>query len=242
MEFGLIVIGDEILSGRRQDRHFEYFRTLLASHGHSLAWLQILPDEPDLLEARFRQSMAEGRPVFCCGGIGATPDDYTRQVAARAAGVPLVRHPEAVAEIEARFGETAYPVRILMADLAQGANLIPNPVNRVPGFSIREHHFLPGFPQMAHPMAAWVLERYYPDGPGVTTRALRVHGVAESDVMDLLQELDQRHRVARLFSLPRIDEGRSIELGFKGPAVEVEVAFDDMLAQLRQRGISLELL
>ena len=95
MQFGLIVIGDEILSGRRRDRHFDFFRQLLGRHGFSLRWLQILPDDPDLLVQRLAGSMQERIPVFSCGGIGATPDDYTRQCAARAAGVPTMRHAEA---------------------------------------------------------------------------------------------------------------------------------------------------
>jgi molybdopterin-biosynthesis enzyme MoeA-like protein len=142
-----------------------------------------------------------------------------------------------VTAIEQRFGEAAYPVRILMAELPQGAELIPNPVNQVPGFALRQHYFLPGFPQMAHPMAEWVLQQYYPDGPGQSLQALRVFDVAESDIMPLLQELDRAHPEAQLFSLPRIDQRRSIELGFKGPEAPVAAAFADLLARVEARGL-----
>ena len=101
--------------------------------------------------------------MFSFGGIGATPDDHTRQAAAAALGVPLERHPEAVAEIEARFGADAYPHRVLMAEFPAGASIIPNPFNRIAAFSVRDHHFLPGFPQMAWPMLDWVLATHYPD-------------------------------------------------------------------------------
>lgn len=190
LEFGLIVIGDEILKGRRQDRHFEAFRRMLDERGLTLAWLQILPDDPDLLTRRLRGSMEEGLPVFCCGGIGATPDDHTRRCAAAAADLPLVAHPQAVAEIEARFGADAYPHRIHMADLPQDCELIPNPFNRIPGFSLNRHHFLPGFPEMAHPMARWVLDPHYGDQVLPERQlAIRVYGTPESYLMPLLERL-----------------------------------------------------
>ena len=108
LSFGLIVVGDEILNGRRQDRHFAGIGGLLRERGYRLAWLRILPDDPAYLSTEFARTMAEGLPVFCCGGIGATPDDRTRECAARAAGVPLRRHPEAAARIEAAFGEAEF--------------------------------------------------------------------------------------------------------------------------------------
>ncbi len=241
MKFGLIVIGDEILGGRRRDRHFDFFRELLAQHGHSLFWLQVLPDDPDLLTARLRRTMAEGLPVFSCGGIGATPDDHTRQCAARAAGVPLVRHLEAEALIEARFGEAARPHRVRMADLPQGAELIPNPVNQVPGFSIREHHFLPGFPDMAHPMARWVLENRYADAEPERVRSLRVPGVSENELMALMQRLDAAWPELKLFSLPRRGEENFVELGFRGPNEQVERAFRELQRELDRMGMAYHL-
>ena len=90
--FGIIVIGDEILNGRRRDRHFEALGSMLRERGFGVAWLRILPDDPDYLTAELGRTMAEGRPVFCCGGIGATPDDHTRACAARAARVDLEMH------------------------------------------------------------------------------------------------------------------------------------------------------
>ncbi len=240
MKFGLIVIGDEILGGRRRDRHFDFFRDLLAAHGHRLHWLQVLPDDPALLAARLRATMEEGLPVFSCGGIGATPDDHTRACAAAAAGVPLERHPGAEALIVERFGEAARPHRVRMADLPRGAELIPNPVNRVPGFSIREHHFLPGFPDMAHPMARWVLEHRYTDAEGEVVRSLRVPGVSENALMPLMQELDAAWPEVKLFSLPRRGEEPFVELGFQGLREKVEPAFEALKQALHQAGFRWE--
>ncbi len=215
--FGLIVIGDEILSGKRRDRHFDAFRGLLQARGFALAWLQILPDDPALLTGRLAASMGEDLPVFCCGGIGATPDDHTRRCAAAAAGVPLQRHADAVAEIEAQFAEQAYPERILMADLPAGSTLIPNPYNRVPGFAIKRHYFLPGFPDMAHPMAHWVLDNQYAEG-GVPERelSLKVFGAAESRLLSLMEQLTADFPSLKLFSLPRLGPDGFVELGFRG--------------------------
>ncbi len=137
---GLVIIGDEILSGKRQDQHLKNANALLQPRGMKVDWVRILGDEGDFLVENLRQtflwSAKHGDIVFCFGGIGATPDDRTRQSAAQALGRPIERHPEAVKEIEAQFGEAAYPKRVLMAEYPQGAKIIPNPFNRVPGFSL----------------------------------------------------------------------------------------------------------
>ncbi len=238
--FGIIVIGDEILNGRRRDRHFDALGGLLRARGFQPAWLRILPDDPDYLVAEFRRTMAEGVPVFCCGGIGATPDDHTRACAAEAAGAPLERHPGAVAEIEARFGAEAYPQRIKMAELPRGCELIPNPYNRVPGFSIRHHYFMPGFPDMAHPMAAWVLDTYFPaGGHPEQQRAVRVRGVTESSLVDLMEDLTRRFPAAKLFSLPRLGPEFQIEIGFRGQG-DLETPFAELVAALASRGVAFE--
>ena len=162
---GIYIIGDEILSGKRQDAHLNFVIQALKSRGLQLSWANYLGDIPhqitDSLKASMALSQQNGDIVFSFGGIGATPDDFTRQCAAEAAGVPIARHAGAVAEIEAQYGESAYPKRVLMADFPLGASLIPNPVNRVAGFAINQHYFVPGFPQMAHPMIEWVLNTYY---------------------------------------------------------------------------------
>ena len=152
MKIGALIIGDEILSGKRQDRHFAHLQEVLAARGLELSWSLIVGDDAADLERAMRFSMASDDLVFSFGGIGATPDDRTRQTAALVKGVPLVPHPQAVKEIEDKFGEAAYPNRILMGHLPEGCRLIPNPVNRVAGFSVDNHHFMPGFPEMAWPM------------------------------------------------------------------------------------------
>lgn len=216
MAFGLIVIGDEVLNGPRTDGHQPHFKALLLGRGHTLARHWLLPDDPGILTDHLRFSFSRSEPVFVCGGIGPTPDDHTRACAATAAGVPLARHPAARDLIEARFGEAAYPHRIRMADLPEGCELIPNPVNRIPGFSLRGHWFLPGFPEMAWPMAEWVLESHYGTAEPPGEAALAVIGVPESRLVTLMEALAGRFPHLKLFSLPHLGEDPHILLGFRG--------------------------
>ena len=238
--FGLIVIGDEILNARRRDRHFEGIGNLLRERGLSLAWLRILPDDPTYLIAEFKRTMAENIPVFSCGGIGATPDDHTRECAAEAAGVSMMRHTGAVAEIEGQFGEEAYPLRIRMADLPEGSELIPNPYNRVPGFSINQHHFMPGFPNMAHPMAEWVLDHQYESITPEMQQAVWVKGVTETALMGLMEKLTEQFPQHKLFSLPRLGETRYVELGYRGRS-DISEPFDALLEGLKDGGFEFEI-
>ncbi|MDD5330032.1 MAG: molybdopterin-binding protein [Sulfuricella sp.] len=226
---GTIIIGDELLSGKRQDSHFSHVVAALAARGLELKWARIIGDDPALIVETLRQTFARDDIVFCFGGIGATPDDYTRQCAAEAAGVALYRHPDAVAEIEARFGAEAYPRRILMADLPQGSRIVPNPFNRVPGFSLGRHHFLPGFPQMAWPMMDWVLDTLYPEirNQAPESEAIfTVQDAMESPLLDLMNEFVQRYPDLRFSSLPHLgEEGeRKVEFGLRGERQRVAEA------------------
>ena len=216
-QFGLILIGDEILFGRRQDRHFEHFRQLLTTRGLRLSRCWLLPDNADSLTEHLRFSLQGQLPVFVCGGIGATPDDLTRPCAAQAAGVPLQRHAEARALIEERFGDAAYPTRIRMADLPAGSELIPNPYNRIPGFTLQRHHFLPGFPEMAWPMAEWVLDTHYASRQSaLQEESLWITDTPESSLVPLMEAFEGRFPGLKLYSLPRLGTPPMIELGLRG--------------------------
>jgi molybdopterin-biosynthesis enzyme MoeA-like protein len=227
--FGLIVIGDEVLNGGRTDGHLGAFKERLGGRGHELAWHWVLPDEPAILTEHLRFSFRLGGPVFVCGGIGATPDDHTRACAAAAAGVELIRHPEARALIEGRFGESAYPLRIRMADLPAGCALIPNPVNQIPGFVLQEHWFLPGFPKMAWPMADWVLDRHYGRADPLVEAALKVVGVPESQLIPVMEDLGRRFPLHKLFSLPHMGDRPHVLLGARGRG-----GLDELMEALRE--------
>lgn len=230
MKFGALIIGDEILSGKRQDRHMAKAIETLGARGLQLAWCQYLGDDPDLITATLRRTFAGGDVVFSFGGIGATPDDHTRACAARAAGVALKLHPQAEAEIRARFAhdpKAVTPQRLMMGEFPEGADIIPNPYNRIPGFSFRRHHFLPGFPEMAWPMLAWVLDTHYREAfaPGsVAESSIIVRQAGESQLIDLMNDCQTRYRGIKVFSLPRMEPDRHIELGVRGDPGEVATA------------------
>jgi molybdopterin-biosynthesis enzyme MoeA-like protein len=224
---GLYIIGDEILSGKRKDAHLSKVIELLAARGLQLSWAHFLGDIPDQITSLLKASMARGDIVFSFGGIGATPDDYTRQCAADAAGVVIERHTAAVAEIVAQFGDGAYPKRVLMADFPKGADLIPNPINRIAGFSINAHYFVPGFPEMGHPMVEWALDTDYSHlfhQQDYDESSILITEAGESDLIDLMNMMLAEYPTLKLFSLPRSNQRRTTELGMKGENAQVKIA------------------
>lgn len=243
--FGAVVIGDEILSGKRQDKHFARLAEMMAARGLRLSWVEYLGDDRDRLAATFRRTMAAGDVVFSFGGIGNTPDDHTRQAAAAALGVGLEVHPAGLEEIKARFGDEVTPQRLQLVTFPVGSQIIPNPFNRIPGFMAREHHFVPGFPQMAHPMIEWVLDTFYRDlfSP-VEARVEKAFlltgpGAYESALLDLMERIVADYPSLRLFSLPSIsgNERRHLELGVEGEPPLVEQAMDEIRTEVEKRGI-----
>lgn len=241
-DFGAYVIGDEILIGKRQDKHLAFLIDALARRGLRLAWCQYLGDDPERLTAAFRRSLASGEIVFSFGGIGATPDDHTRQCAAAALDVPLALHPEAEREIRGRFGAETTPQRLEMGVFPVGAQIIPNPVNRIPGFSLREHHFVPGFPQMARPMAEWVLDTKYRalfERDRWEEASIFVYEAGESQLIALMQEVGARYPGVKVFSLPSMGEGsarRHVELGVRGAPCEVAEAIERIRSGVKTAG------
>lgn len=229
MKFGAIIIGDEILSGKRQDKHLARAVALLGARGLEIAWAQYLGDDPDLIAATLQRTLAGTDVVFSFGGIGATPDDHTRQSAAKAAGVGLKLHADAEAEIRGRFSDDpkgVTPQRLRMGEFPEGAVIIPNPFNRIPGFSFRDHHFLPGFPEMAWPMLEWVLDNRYKHviAERATEAAIIVREAGESQLIDLMNECVRAFPGLKVFSLPRMTPERYIELGVRGNAAQVPAA------------------
>ena len=227
-QLGIILIGDELLNGSRQDKHMAKVIELLKARGMSLSWVRIIGDTEDEIAETLQQTIATNDVVFSFGGIGATPDDLTRASAARAFGVKLERHAEAQAIIEEQFGERAYPNRILMSDLPEGASLIPNSINRVPGFKVEHHHFVPGFPNMSWPMVEWVLDTHYShlfdEHPDVDVR-WDILGVPESTLLDMMNTLLDTFPEVRLSSLPNTQHrGELIDFGLKGKQVKVDEA------------------
>ena len=230
MHFGAIIIGDEILSGKRQDKHMSKVIEALSKRGLQLMWARYQGDDPELIVETLRHAYTSGDVIFSFGGIGATPDDHTRQCAGRAGGVGLKLHPDADAEIRARFKDDPKgitPQRLEMGTFPIGSEIIPNPYNRIPGFHYKNIYFLPGFPQMAWPMMEWVLDSYYKhlfDANRIGEAAIIVREAGESLLIELMKDVQARYPALKVFSLPRVSPERFIELGARGAPAEVAAA------------------
>jgi molybdopterin-biosynthesis enzyme MoeA-like protein len=235
LNIGVIIVGDEILSGKRQDKHLAKVIELLSARGLALNWARYVGDDRPRITAALRDAFASGDLVFSCGGIGATPDDHTRQCAAAALAVDLALHPEAKVLIQQRMRDVAAEQgvpyepdrhdnvhRLNMGVFPVGASIVPNPYNKIPGFSVGHVHFVPGFPVMAWPMIEWVLDQRYAHlhgGARSVERSVIVFGAMEASLTPLMEDIEARYPGVKVFSLPSVDHpeyGRHIELGVKG--------------------------
>jgi molybdopterin-biosynthesis enzyme MoeA-like protein len=254
--FGALILGDEILSGRRSDKHLPKLIEMLQTRGLSLAYVHVLGDDPSRITQQLRQLFATADVVFSFGGIGATPDDHTRQCAAAALGQPLELHPGARDLINQRMQEVALQQgkpfdpeqpdnvhRLNMGVFPSSATLIHNPYNKIPGFSCSGSgggrvHFVPGFPVMAWPMVAAVLDAEYAEwfAPGAwVEKSVVVYGAMEATLTPLMEQIERDHAGIKVFSLPSVDHpvhGKHIELGVKGAAASVDPAYTQLLNAL----------
>ena len=264
--FGLIIIGDEILSGKRADKHLPKIIELLSERGLLLSYADYVGDDPERITATLVRAFAAARTsgdvVFSCGGIGATPDDHTRQCAARALGCGLALHPQAQVLITERMRDTAKEQgtafdpqrhdnihRLDMGRFPQGASIVPNPYNKIPGFSCAAGagavHFLPGFPVMAWPMVAWLLDTHYlklHQSAAFAEHSVIVIGSMEAALTPLMVQLEAVHPGIKVFSLPSVEHpefGRHIELGVKGAPPLVASAFAALLRGLAPFNVKL---
>ena len=239
---GALVIGDEILVGKRADKHFPFLVDALAKRGLRLAFCEYHGDDPQRLIATIRRTLAAGEIVFSFGGIGATPDDHTRQCVAEALGVGLALHPDAEREIRARFNDEVTPSRLAMGTFPEGTEIIPNPVNRIPGFAVADHHFVPGFPQMAWPMIEWVLDTKYAhlvDRDRWQEDSILVFEAGESQLIGVMEQVGTRFPGVKVFSLPSMGangERRHVELGVRGVPAEAPAALEALCAGVREAG------
>ena len=262
-EFGIIIIGDEILSGKRQDKHLAKCIELLGERGLSLSYADYVGDDPERITRTLKRAFSQTGVVFSCGGIGATPDDHTRQCAANALGLALKLHPEAEALIRERTRDVALESglpyepdrpdnlhRLNMGRFPAGASIVPNPYNKIAGFTCQGEgggvvHFLPGFPVMAWPMMAWALDTFYAAHFHTEVRVEKsviVMGAMEATLTPLMLSIEARFAGVKVFSLPSVDHpefGRHIELGVKGLPELVEASFPELISGLHEFGAKL---
>ncbi len=261
MNFGLIIIGDEILSGKRADKHLAKAIEILGQRGLQVAYADYVGDDPVRITDTLRRAFASGDVVFSFGGIGATPDDHTRQCAATALGLELALHPQARALILERMQDVAREQgtdfdpdrpdnqhRLNMGMFPVGSDIIPNPFNKIAGFSYWSAcggiHFVPGFPVMAWPMVEWVLDTHYADHfrqGAWQEQSIIVFGAMEATLTPLMESIEREFAV-KVFSLPSVDHptyGRHIELGVKGDPASVATAYASLVQGLHGFGVEL---
>ena len=218
-----LIIGTEILNRRRIDKHFDFMTKIVGSYGLKLSGSLTIEDDPALIVQTLKFLASQPNSlIFSFGGIGSTPDDYTRKCAAIALrDGHLYTHPEAKAIIEERLGDNAYPHPIHMADLPRGAQLIDNPVNKMPAFSLDDRYFfMPGFPEMSHPMVERILKKLFPEKHPYHRYTLTAL-CKENELIDVMKQMPDG---VEFSSLPK--------LYTDGWRVSISVAsHDDTLAQ-----------
>jgi len=188
--FYTVIIGTELLNGRRKDGHFEFVNKELLKRGWTQKANFVIKDDPEFLADVYRLVKSDKNSVmFSFGGIGSTPDDFTREISSKVFSKGLTRHKEAEKIILDKMGEDAYPHRIKMADLPFDAKLLENPVNKMPGYYCEDRFFfVPGFVSMAHPMVEAVLDKFYPKAKerfSCNFDAL----CGEADIIDIMEAL-----------------------------------------------------
>jgi molybdenum cofactor synthesis domain-containing protein len=205
---GLVVIGDEILSGRTQDRNVAQIGQWLNLQGIRLAEVRVVPDDLGRIAAAVNALRAEHDYLFTTGGIGPTHDDITVDAIAAALGVPVVVHPRAREALEAYYAERGglTAARLRMARVPEGAVLIENRMSGAPGIRLGNVFILAGVPHIA----ALMLEALTGTLEGGKPLLSRTVGcwVAESEVADLLAAVERAHPDCRIGSYPFFSEGR----------------------------------
>ena len=205
--FFTLIIGTEILNRRREDKHFDFVTQELLKRGHKLTGSFIIEDDPALIVQTIRFIASQpGAVLFSFGGIGSTPDDHTRKCAAIALrDGTLHTHEEARSIIAERIKTLDIPngrYPLQMAELPYGAKLLDNPVNKMPAFYLDDRwFFMPGFPEMSHPMVTHILDTCFDDAHPMHRLTL----TALCRESELIEVMEQMPKGVEFSSLPKID-------------------------------------
>ncbi len=221
--FFALIIGTEILNHRRVDKHFDFVSTTLLKKGQTLWGSLVIKDDPDLIVETIRLiAMQPDSILLSFGGIGSTPDDHTRKCASIALRDGTLQvHQEAMQIIKNALKDRISPHSLKMAELPAGADLIPNPINQMPAFSLDgRFFFMPGFPQMSHPMTNTIIDTLLPN----TQIYYRYTLTATCRESFLIEIMEQMPNGVEFSSLPK-----QLEDGWQ---VAISVAsHDEVLAQ-----------
>ncbi|QSZ41739.1 competence/damage-inducible protein A [Sulfurimonas aquatica] len=243
MNFYAVIIGTEILNGRREDKHFEFLKKELTKFGHTLYASFVIEDNEELITNIFNMVKDDKDGImFSFGGIGSTPDDLTREIASKVfTGNNVITHEKFLQDILDRFKDEAYPYRVHMADLPPSADLLFNPINNMSGFSLSSRYFfVPGFPSMAHPMIIDVIKKYFSDSVKKFRHTLLAK-TSENTLIPLMQKVPSS---LSLSSLPIfIDSKPNVELSLEGEnESEVKAYFNTFIELLENQKIVYKLI
>jgi molybdenum cofactor synthesis domain-containing protein len=232
----VLIIGNEVLSGRTPDANLAFLAARLADLGLPVVEARVIPDDEDVIVRHVNELRARVRYLFTTGGIGPTHDDITTASVAKAFGVPVVRDPEAERRLRAHYpGGVVNEARLKMADVPQGAHLIDNPVSTAPGFRIGNVFVLAGVPIIARAMYD-ALEPSLSGGPPVLSRTVPC-SIPEGEFASDLAALQQVHATVSIGSYPFFRVGKvGVSLVIRGTdpvAVDAaEAAVREMVRRL----------
>ncbi len=241
----VLIIGDEILSGRTADTNLSTLARFLAALGIDLLEARTVGDREDQIVDALNALRSGHDYVFTTGGIGPTHDDITADCVARAFGVGISEHPEALAILERRYGDELNAARRRMARIPDGGVLIANPVTDAPGFQVENVFVMAGVPKIMTAMLEDVAPRLR-TGAVVHARTLRVTGVGEGAVAATLAEAAKANRELSFGSYP-FGAGTQGEIGtnlvVRGrDATAVEAAVAALSDRLTTEGVAVVLM
>ncbi|HYG25619.1 MAG TPA: competence/damage-inducible protein A [Caulobacteraceae bacterium] len=235
----VLIIGDEILSGRTQDTNLNAIARYLGTFGVDVKEARVVGDEEAEIVGALNALRTTYDYVFTTGGIGPTHDDITADCVARAFGVELYEHPDILEMMLSRWGDQLNAARRRMARVPQGGSLVKNPVNGPPGFQIGNVFVLAGVPQIMRGMLEDVGHRLK-TGAVVIARTLRVDGSGEGQIAAPLEAVARAHPTLSLGSYPFFSpEGYGSNLVIRGrDEGEVAATVGELTDALRAAGVA----
>jgi len=224
----LLVIGNEVLSGRTRDANIQFLAVGLGERGIPLREVRVIPDVPETIIATVNEVRSKFDYVFTTGGIGPTHDDITSECVAAAFGVPWEPHPIAWPRMEAAYKPGEFnSARQRMATMPRGAALIENTISVAPGFQMGNVYVMAGVPKIMQSMWEWLSPRLE-GGEKIEMRAVHVMGLPEGIIAEGLGAVQQRYPDLDLGSYPFYRaSGNGVALVAKGPdaaAAEAAIA------------------
>jgi molybdenum cofactor synthesis domain-containing protein len=231
----ILVIGNEILSGRTKDANIQYLALELGQLGIRVMECRVIPDIEDTVVATVNEVRRKFDYVFTTGGIGPTHDDITADCIAKAFGVGISEHPEAIARMTRHYGDAALftPARRRMARVPHGGILVDNPVSVAPGFQMENVFTFAGIPKVAEAMFQSMKHKLV-GGTPVLSRTVRTN-LPEGIIAEPLGALQQRYDDLDIGSYPAFRNGKpSVSLVLRGTDdARLAAAAVELLATIR---------